>query len=96
MQSPPRAGSSYRGSWPEQGLDGTAFVRVPVPFGDVVERNLEVENLAGIDGAVEGAVLRSGRTGPFLDGRDVLVAALDDDIGGSERSGQLLPGARDG
>ena len=46
-----RGGSFGCRSDGEEGLDGAAFVHGPVALGDLVEREGEVEDLAGVDGA---------------------------------------------
>src|SRR5207244_6663693 len=73
-------------SWPEQCLDGSAFVHGAVALGDVVEGQGEVENLAGVDLAVPDEVDQLGQEAAHRRGTSVQV-----DVGEE----QLLAGELD-
>src|SRR6266571_2659032 len=78
--------SFLAGSGPEQGLDGAAFVHGAVPLGDLVERQGEVEDLAGVDLAVPDEVDQLGQEAAHRRGTAVQV-----DVGEE----QLLSGELD-
>src|SRR3954468_23920995 len=53
---------------PDQGLDGAPFVHRGVGVGDVVEVGAEVEDLAGVDGAVKDGLEQLGLVGARASG----------------------------
>jgi hypothetical protein len=54
--------------WPQSGLDGAAFVHGPVALGGLVERQGQVEDLAGLDLAVADQVDELGQEAAYRGG----------------------------
>jgi hypothetical protein len=67
------AASVSGGSGPEQRLDGAAFVHRAVALRDVVEGQVEIEDLAGIDLAVPDEVDKLGQEATHRRGTAVQV-----------------------
>ena len=68
------------GSDGEEGLDGASFVHRPVAVGDLVERECEVEDLAGVDGAVRDQVDELGQESAHGGGAAVEVGVAEEQL----------------